>query len=81
MSTTRLQIDTHLSVGPAGSMYGHDLVTTIGPANQGATVFVCLDCGYVTPDNRLLLHVDCDREKNPINTTWRERSAAFPDNE
>jgi len=60
--------DTHHNVGPTVDMYGHGPVTCIGQH-----LWVCLDCGYTTHDNRLLLHADCDRESNGINQTWRER--------
>jgi hypothetical protein len=77
---TDIETDTHHAVGPMEDMYGHGPVTAIQEAavrdhdtDEGTTLFVCLDCGYVVTDNRLLAHEACDREANSINTTWREK--------
>lgn len=77
--TKEIDVDTHKSVGPVPDMYGHGPVILIG-----AELAVCLDCGYTAGDNRLLAHVECDRDKNPINTTLREHiedgdNDGFPD--
>lgn len=68
-----LEVDTRHAVGPLTEMYGHGPVTIIG---EDDPVFVCFDCGYTTHDNRLFAHKECDREKNPITQTWRERLEA-----
>jgi len=71
-----IPVNTHHPVGPVVDMYGHGPVTCIG-----SHIWACLDCGYTTHDKRVLLEVDCEREENVINQTWRERldKYEFPD--
>lgn len=66
-----LPVNEHLSVGPTPDIHGHGPVTTIG-----AHIYVCLDCGYTTHDERMLHEADCERGENGINSTWRERLEA-----
>lgn len=63
--TREVSLGEHKDVG-AYPAYGHDRLTIMGELR------VCLDCGYVHDDVRDFYHVDCEREKNPINETWRE---------
>lgn len=74
-----LETGTRHAIGPLIEMHGHGPVTAIdhregyGPGGEYTySLVACLDCGYVTDDKRMLYHVECDREKNPINRTWRE---------
>lgn len=57
-------------VGLVPDQYGHGPVLSIG--HEGV-LWVCLDCGHATLDNRTFAHVECDRGHNPINQTLRER--------
>lgn len=68
-----LPVATHHSVGPTPRLYGHGPVTDIG-----GHVRVCLDCGYTAHDVRLFAHEECDRDENPVHTTWRERLEEYP---
>lgn len=79
---TEIDTNRHFPVGPITDVYDHGPVTIIGPATQqdqhpkdsdSGTLAVCLDCGYVVGDVRSLRHEECDRSKNTINQTWRER--------
>jgi predicted metal-binding protein len=74
-----LPVDSHKAVGPVPDMYGHGPVTIIQDSevgdpdsNEGVTLFVCQDCGYVTTDNRRLDSAACLRSSNTISTSWRE---------
>lgn len=70
-------------VGPVASPDDHETVTAISTsydtdnATDDETVFVCLDCGLVAGDKRRFQVSGCDRDKNPIPQTWRERG--FPE--
>lgn len=67
-------INQHVPVGPLTDMYGHGPVTILGGGKEmDAVLYACLDCGYITHDNRRFMYEDCERADNPINTTWRER--------
>lgn len=77
-------IDTneYKGVGPVEEMYGHGPVTALVPDGEDAAeLFICLDCGYTTRDDRMLAHQECDREQNNINQTWRERLEDREDDE
>lgn len=69
-----VEVAKHKSVGPAPDQFGHGPVTIINLAHEDddPPLWVCLDCGYVTVDNREFAHEWCERDDNPINTTWRE---------
>lgn len=72
--TVEVPVNEHHGVGPHIDVYDHGPVTIItdGGDDPEPEAALCLDCGYVVNDIRLLLHADCDRENNPINSTWRE---------
>lgn len=87
-----IETDVHYGVGPYVDMYGHGPVTVFnrpetrpetGETRQVAQFFVCLDCGYVAPDNRLFLHEECDPDDNPITKSWRRHieEDGFPSND
>ena len=77
-----MTVDDHAAVGPVPDTHGHGPVTAIDfpteDGGEGASLRVCLDCGFVHPDIRMFAHADCDRAHNPINTTWRERLEESP---
>jgi len=80
-----IEVDRHAEVGPITDMYGHGPVTAIdfrdGNRNSGKLLAVCLDCGYVAPDAKMLFDVECDEEDNHITQSWRERldDEGYPD--
>lgn len=83
-----MTVGRHMGVGPVGPMYGHGPVTYIGDfraeTDDEEVLYACLDCGYVTADNRELAHTECDREQNHVNATYREKlpvEDGFPDPE
>lgn len=82
--TTDLPLNGHLGVGPYPDVGDHGPVTVLSPNDgKGAIAWVCLDCGLCDDDRRRFTTVECDRERNPINQTWRERIEAegFPEGE
>lgn len=72
-----METDLHVGAGPVTNVYGHGPVTLVNrPKPNGDMEMefaVCLDCGYLSHDLRQFMFEDCDRPKNPINQTWRER--------
>lgn len=82
---TEIEIHNHNSVGPLYDFFDHGPVIFIqhvverGEDEPGNgmriedSVFVCLDCGYTGMERRDLAHADCEREKNPVNQTLREK--------
>lgn len=67
-----VEIDQHVRVGPFPDVGGH------GPITYIDDLMVCLDCGYLTDDRRMLAEAKCRRSNNEINTTWRERLEEYP---
>lgn len=70
-----MTVDENLAVGPYTDMYGHGPVISIQKREEQEIEecrWVCLDCGYSCIDSRILLHEDCEREKNQVNQTMRE---------
>lgn len=72
---TEVKVDVHKRVGPLCDMFGHGPVTVIQDLgdDEDTDLWVCQDCGYVTDDNRMFMHEECNRSDNEINQTWRER--------
>ena len=79
-----MEADMHAAVGPYMDVYGHGPVMIVNDDSEedrtGIDLAICTDCGYVAHDIRLLAHIDCERSKNPITQTLRERLAddGFP---
>lgn len=89
--TVDLDPDSHYGVGPSQVGPEHEATIVIsdvydteqvgGDGDQ--TLFVCLDCGFVTEDKRRLLlpeRYPCHRNDNPIPATLREKieDGSFP---
>jgi hypothetical protein len=72
---TQMEIEPekHYGVGPYTDVYGHENVTTVNNPGHERAFVLCLDCGYLVDDIRLLQFEECGREDNPINQTWAER--------
>jgi len=86
--TVEYSAGEHKRVGPYTDVHGHAPVTVIQDdevhdvtTDDGVTLWVCLDCGFVTVDRRKMKHAECDRGENLIAQTWRERIEAdgFPE--
>lgn len=72
-----IEIDKRYAVGPLADIGDHGPVTTMADYDDEGDVrinlLVCLDCGWISDDNRTFHHTDCDRDEHRINQTWRER--------
>lgn len=77
MIETEIELDRHYSVGPVNHIGSHGPVTTMYTLDEDRNVdtnlLVCLDCGFLTADQRLFHVEDCDRSENGANVTWREQ--------
>jgi hypothetical protein len=70
-----ITVNEHKSVGPYQNVFGHGpviFIQTMGERHIDEQLWTCLDCGYTTEDNRAFLHEECERKRNPVNTTFRE---------
>jgi RecJ-like exonuclease len=70
-----ITVNEHKSVGPCVDIFGHGPVIVIQRHENkhiDEQLWSCLDCGYTVKDNRAFLHEECNRERNPVNQTFRE---------